>query len=433
MVFNKEELTMKHTKTTMIAATMLALMSSVAHADVTLSILMDGGQETITSLDALTKAYKELHPDVSFDIEARPGGSEGDNVVKTRLATGDMADILQYNSGSLFQALKPEQTLADLSDLSSQANVMDSFKKVVTDTSGHVRGIPGGPAMGGGIFYNRKIYADLGLQVPKTWAEFMANNEKIKAAGKVAVAQTYGDTWTSQLFVLADYYNVNAQLPDFAADYTANKAKYASTPAAMRGFEHLEEVFKAGLTNADFGAAKFDDGMRMVATGEAAHYPMLTFGIGNVQQNFPDSLKDLGFFAQPGEDASKNGLTIWMPMAYYVTAKSEHLEEAKAFVNWIGTKEACEVMATAVPTGPYLIKGCELPKDVPQAVSDMLPYFQSEGGTAPALEFLSPIKGPSLEQITVEVGSGIRTAKDGAAVYDQDVEKQAKQLGLPNW
>ena len=41
--------------------------------------------------------------------------------------------------------------------------------------------------------------------------------------------------------------------------------------------------------------------------------------------------------------------------------------------------------------------------------------------------------GPSLEQITVEVGSGIRSAKDGAALYDEDVKKQAQQLGLPGW
>ena len=84
-------------------------------------------------------------------------------------------------------------------------------------------------------------------------------------------------------------------------------------------------------------------------------------------------------------------------------------------------------------TGPYLIKGCELPADVPQSVADMMPYFKGDKLTAPALEFLSPIKGPSLEQTTVEAGSGIRAPADAAALYDQDVEKQAKQLGLPNW
>ena len=84
-------------------------------------------------------------------------------------------------------------------------------------------------------------------------------------------------------------------------------------------------------------------------------------------------------------------------------------------------------------TGPYLVNGCDLPDDVPAYVADMLPYFETEGGTEPALEFLSPIKGPSLEQITVAVGSGITSPEEGAEQYDADVEKQAQQLGLEGW
>ena len=411
-----------------------SLVAGLAHAETVLSVTTDGNPETVAAMDALTAAYTAAHPDVTFEIENRPGGAEGDNLVKTRLATGEAGDILQYNSGSLFQALNPTQNLADLTAIPGQANVLDSFKSVVTATDGTIRGVPFGPAMGGGIYYNRPIYAELGLSVPQTWDAFMANNEKIKAAGKVAVAQTYKDTWTSQLFVLADFYNVAAAEPGFAADYTANKAKYATSPAAASGFQHLEDVFKGGYLNADFGAATFDDGMRMVATGEAAHYPMLSFGIGNVKQNFPDNVNDVGFFAQPGADAAKNGLTVWMPAALYIPAASENVDAAKAFLDFVASVEGCNLMIGANgATGPYLIKGCELPADVPQSVADMLPYFQTEGMTAPALEFLSPIKGPALEQITVEVGSGIRPAAEAAALYDQDVEKQAKQLGLPNW
>ena len=38
-----------------------------------------------------------------------------------------------------------------------------------------------------------------------------------------------------------------------------------------------------------------------------------------------------------------------------------------------------------------------------------------------------------LEQISVAVGSGQMTPQDAASNYDKDVEKQAKQLGLPGW
>ena len=419
-------------KTTALAVLMLA-SAGIARAETTLTYLVDQAPDVVAAAEALTKAFHEKNPDITIEIEQRPGGAEGDNIIKTRLSTGEMTDIFLYNSGSLFQALNPTKTLVDLSDLPAQANVLDSYKTVVS-AEGKVYGVPVNTAMGGGILYNRKIYQELGLSVPKTWAEFMANNEKIKAAGKVAVAQTYRDTWTSQLFVLADFYNVQAEAPNFAAEYTANKAKYATTPAAVKGFDYLEQVFKAGYLNEDFGAATYDDGIRMVATAEAAHYPMLTFAIGAIKQNYPDNLGDVGFFAQPGPDAAKNGLTVWMPAGLFIPQSSEHKEEAKKFLDFVASVEGCDIQtATNGAQGPYLVKGCKLPADVPPAVSDMMPYFEKEGATAPALEFLSPIKGPALEQITVEVGSGIRPAADGAKLYDEDVKKQAKQLGLPNW
>jgi raffinose/stachyose/melibiose transport system substrate-binding protein len=65
-------------------------------------------------------------------------------------------------------------------------------------------------------------------------------------------------------------------------------------------------------------------------------------------------------------------------------------------------------------------------------IADMQAYVDGDL-SAPALEFLSPIKGPALEQLTVEVGSGITTAEKAAAEYDADVVKQAKQLGIDGW
>ena len=79
-----------------------------------------------------------------------------------------------------------------------------------------------------------------------------------------------------------------------------------------------------------------------------------------------------------------------------------------------------------------MIEGASLPDDVLPAVLDIQAYIDS-GKTAPALEFLSPIKGPQLEFICVEVGSGPRDAADAAALYDQDVARQGEQLGLPGW
>ncbi|MET3598910.1 ABC transporter substrate-binding protein [Martelella mangrovi] len=400
-----------------------------------LSVLSGNNIESIAISEALTDAYTAMHPDVTFSIEIRPGGTEGDNIIKTRLATGEMPDIFLYNAGSLLQTLRPSRTLVPLNDLPNIGDVLESFTSTVSDSDGNIYGIPSQPAVVGGFFYNVPTYEELGLEVPKTWDAFMANNAEIaEKTDKAPLIQTYRDTWTSQIMVLADYYNVHTQNPDFAEKYTANEAKFADTPAAKKGFERLQEAYEAGYFNEDFGAATYNDGLRMVATGEGVHYPMLTSAISAIQQNHPDQLNDVGFFAQPGDDAEHNGVTVWMPTAFYIPKDSDHIDTAKDFLNFVATPEACDIITDAVgASGPYLVKGCTLPDDVPRAVSDMLPYFEEDGRTAPALEFLSPVKGPGLEQITVEVGTGIRDADSAAELYDRDVEKQAKQLRLPNW
>nr|WP_314262220.1 extracellular solute-binding protein [uncultured Devosia sp.] len=427
---------MTKTKTTLtaLATGLLAMtaLSGAAMAQTTLSVLVDNASHTIAISNALAEAFEAKHPDVSVEIEARPGGGEGDNIVKTRLATGQMTDVFWYNSGSLLQAIAPQQTLVDLSAEPFMDRVSETFKSVVSAGDG-VYGVPTRPAEAGGIFYNRKIYEQLGLEVPTTWAEFMANNEKIKAAGIPAVIGTYGEPWTSQVLVLADFYNVQKQVPDFAAQYTAGTAKFATTPAAERGFEYLKEVQAGGYYNEDVGAARYEDGLRMIAEGAGAHYPMITFAIPALSAGYPELVNDVGFFALPAEKAEDTGLTVWMPAGFYIPQTSANIDLAKQFLDFVASPEGCEVQSGAVAiNGPYLIDGCELPDDVVQSVRDLLPYFEN-GNNSPALEFVSPIKGPILEQLTVEVGSGFREPASAAELYDEDVRKQAQQLGLPGW
>lgn len=399
-----------------------------------ITFLTNNDPNNVTIAESVIPAFEKANPDIDVKLDTRPGGSDGDNLVKTRLSTGDMADIFEYNSGSLFQAIGPQANLVPVTDEAWVSDLDDTFKQVVS-VGGEVYGSPWQNIVGGGVFYNRPLYKKLGLDVPTTWDEFMANNEKIKAAGVAPVEQSFGDTWTSQIFVLADYHNVQAANPTFAEDYTNNEAKFATTPEAEEGFQHLQDVAEADYLNSDFASAKFTDGLAAVATGKAAHYPMITFGIPAIEGVAPDNVDDVGFFAMPGDDASTNGATLWSPSGLYIPKSTEgdELEAAKKFQAFLASPAGCEATADAAPVGgPFAVKTCDLPADVAPAVKDLAAYVDS-GKTTPALEFLSPIKGPALEQITVEVGSGIRSAESGAELYDQDVEKQAQQLGLEGW
>ena len=122
-----------------------------------------------------------------------------------------------------------------------------------------------------------------------------------------------------------------------------------------------------------------------------------------------------------------------MPAGIYIAATSEHQDVAKQFLAFVASLEGVDAITAAVtPQGPYMIEGASLPADALPAVLDIQAYIDA-GATAPALEFLSPIKGPNLEFLTVAVGSGLQSAADAAADYDEDVVAQAQQLGLPGW
>ncbi|MGZ5392864.1 MAG: ABC transporter substrate-binding protein, partial [Mycobacterium sp.] len=195
--------------------------ASGAAESVTITYMVDNGENSTKVANAQAAAFMKANPNVKVTVDSRPQGADGDNFVKTRLSTGEMTDLFQYNSGSLLQALDPAKNLVPLTSEPWVANLDDSFKKAVSSGT-ELYGAPFGPAQGGGILYNRKVFADLGLQVPKTWAEFMANNAKIKAAGIDPVIQSYADTWTSQLLILADFNNINKIDPQWAEKYTKN-------------------------------------------------------------------------------------------------------------------------------------------------------------------------------------------------------------------
>jgi raffinose/stachyose/melibiose transport system substrate-binding protein len=422
-----------------LVASSLAACSSGGGGDsggkVTITFLTQNNAPNPKTAKDLIAAFEKANPNITVKLDTQPAGTEGDNLMKTKLSTGSMDDVFSYNSGSLLDALHPDTQLVDLSDQSWVKDLTKDFKAVVSTDKG-LYGAPLGTSQGGAVMYNKKVYEKLGLSIPTSWSEFMANSEKIKSSdpGVAPIIQTYGDTWTSQLFVLGDFANVLKADPNWAKDYTANKVKYVDPPA-LEGFQHQEDAFKADLFNKDYASITNVQGLKMLADGTGAQYPMLTGTIATIQQNQPDKVNDIGVFALPADNASDTQLTVWQPNGLYIakTTTGDKLAAAKKFVAFANSSAGCDVQnKDLLPSGPYVTSACKLPSDVPALINDMDKYFKS-GKTAPALEFLSPIKGPNLENITVQVGSGISTAKQGAALYDQDVKKQAQQLGLMGW
>ena len=399
-------------------------------ATTTITWLTDSGPAPTKLAKQIVADFQKANPTIKVTVRTRPGGAEADNLVKTKLATGTMEDVFNYNSGSLLSAINPARTLVDLSKESFWNNVYPSFKPAVT-VAGKQYGSPWGTAMGGGIYYNVSVLQKAGVSgTPKTWAAFIDAAKKVKASGVDAICGTFADSWTGQLLLLSDYYNVQLTNKNFAADYTANKAKYAYVPAALAGFNKLEETHKLGLYNSDAATSKYSDAGAKIGNGKCGFYPMLTFFTNDIPA---DLRNNVGFMAQPGTSASTVGLTTWMPSGMYVAKNTKKLAAAKKFVAFVASKAGTDSFVKANGySGPFLTKDqSAAPANVPLPTKHL--SLLIKGKSAPALEYISPIKGPNLPNISVQVLTGQISGKQGAALYDQDVVAQAQQLGLKGW
>lgn len=397
---------------------------------VTISMMAD--TDTLASNNGITAVIDAAEKKFGFTItmESRVGGTEGDNLMKTRLASGDMTDITLYNSGSLLGAVNPAQNFVDITDQDFVSTYDDTYKSTVT-VDDKVYGIPLESTQGGAIMYNKAIYKELGLEVPKTWDDFISNCQAIKDAGYTALIGTFGDSWTSQVLFLGDNYNVIAANPDFAEKFEAGEAKFSTVKEATESFSKYGDLLD--FYNKDYLSAKYADGCEMLANKQGAQWIMLTQALGAINTDYPDVMDDMGVFAIPGDSADSNGLTVWYPSSWYINKNTKNLDACLALMKFWCSKEGIEIYTqNRMPNGPSCIKGIELGEDVPEAVRvDMQSYFD-DGNTLPALEFLTAVKGPNCPNICQEVASGQTTGEEAAAKYDEDCKNQAIQLGL-NW
>jgi raffinose/stachyose/melibiose transport system substrate-binding protein len=122
-----------------------------------------------------------------------------------------------------------------------------------------------------------------------------------------------------------------------------------------------------------------------------------------------------------------------MPSGFYVYKNSKKIDAAKQWIDYLLTQEAYALYTSKIrPSGPPIVNGLKLPASSIPGVMDLQKYFDT-GKYQPALEFESPVKGPNLEQLCIEVSSGRMTPIEAAIAYDQDVQKQAVLLNLPGW
>ncbi|GIP21969.1 ABC transporter substrate-binding protein [Paenibacillus sp. J22TS3] len=285
--------------------------------------------EIAEALNELAKEY-EKESGVQLEVETHGGGEDYSALLKAELASGSEPEI--FNNGG-YAGLVPYMDRA--TDLSNEAWAKDLIDtaKAPTTVDGKLYGMPMN-VEGYGIIYNKDLFAKAGItEEPKTLPQLKAAVEKLKAANITPFEAT--NEWWSLGIHLVNVGTANQPDPKkFVEDVKAGKATFKGNEVFKQWLDLVNVIFD----NAQKEKMTTDYATQVAnfAAGKAAMMMQGNWTQGDIDKVDPN-LK-LGILPLPIGD-KEGSVLIGVPNNYIVNSKSEHPEEAKAFLNWLVTSE----------------------------------------------------------------------------------------------
>lgn len=288
--------------------------------------------------DDYAKRFNEKYPDAHVEFEAV---TDLDKTTKIRVGSGEFPDVVlipTIPNSDLPKYFTP------LDDLGLNDRI---YFKDYKSYENKVYGISVG-ATTAGILYNKKAFADAGITaVPKTLDEFYAAADKLKAAGKVALASNFKDQWT--------LYPWSSEIPTaIAGDANLNNKRLESdAPYQLdnpygQSMGIIRNMYEKGYLEPDINSTNWEQSKKDIASGKFAMYVIGNWAIPQVIESGTDS-SNIGYFPFPYDNSGKHNVTLAPDWAYGVNKNSEHPATAKAFVKWMLEDSGFDDFAGFIP------------------------------------------------------------------------------------
>jgi raffinose/stachyose/melibiose transport system substrate-binding protein len=159
------------------------------------------------AIQAWIDAFEAEHPNIT--INAVWNGRQNQTLVRTALSGGTVIDLVDQDADQIAGGLMQERMGLALNDyletpaLDEDVPLKDVFLPGTLDLF----------ALDGNIYllpyiyntvqfwYDKRIFEEAGVEVPKTWDEFLAVNEKIREAGYEAIAAEGNEPGYSTFYI----------------------------------------------------------------------------------------------------------------------------------------------------------------------------------------------------------------------------------------
>lgn len=197
------------------------------------------------------------------------------------------------------------------------------------------------------IWYNKKIFADLGLKEPANWAEWMEISGKIKEAGIVPMASGNKDLWAAGNWI---GHLVSRVVGEDAYSAALTLEQPFNTPEFAEALSYAKELWDKGYINDSVNAISDNEGAALFFNGQAAMHPIGSWLLPWALEEAPDL--EFDFFNLPAIPGARGDQSSVLQVAtgYMVNAKSEHIAEAMEFLKMYTSPEVTQLFVAAGQT-----------------------------------------------------------------------------------
>lgn len=298
-------------------------------------------------LKQVIEAFEAQNPDIDVEYEIKTA-DQYYNLLATTIQAGEAPDLFWTNgtATSNYGSYASQGVLMDLTDKVDYSIYPAAAIKLV-DIDGKYYSTPGATADTRAVYYNKDIFDELDLSVPKTFEEFETNLQTILDAGYVPLALGGSFFW-STLFTYEPI--LAAMEPDWLQAAAKGEAS-VNDPRVAGVWEKMIEWGEKGYFGA--GYLGVDEGGQLLAfsKGEAAMTITGSWNVSTFASNNPDL--NYGAFQLPTKDGT-SPMIVTYACGFAVSDNTKYPEAAVKFAQFLASVEGQAIWVKALNGVPGL-------------------------------------------------------------------------------
>ena len=298
-------------------------------------------------LKQVIAAFTSKYPNITVEYEIKTP-DQYYNLLATTIQAGEAPDLFWTNgtATSNYGAYAKQGVLMDITDKVDLSFYPAAALKLV-DIDGRYYSTPGATADTRAVYYNKDIFAELGLSVPKTFDEFEQSLQTIKDAGYVPISLGGSFFW-STLFTFEPI--LAAMAPDWLEAAQKNEAR-VNDPRVVEVWKKMIEWGEKGYFGP--GYLGVDEGGQLLAfsKGESAMTITGSWNVSTFASNNPE-LK-YGAFQIPRNDGLRP-MIVTYASGFAVSANTKYPDAAIQFAQFVSSLEGQSIWVAALNGVPGL-------------------------------------------------------------------------------